>query len=185
MKLQLLSISIYTNKLFSRYLAQVITLSISSWRTSCIWPFSEEDKKKEIWPSPMTIAPTPTDMAKGQSDNTNNAPKKFDQAAIADRLRTVSWSSYSHQTGVVQTLGWFKPYVWIKINESWKATCVGHPEESRHSNERKRKISESTQSFNKTPLHLQKIQKATWQHKNATENFDYTTIADRLRTVSG
>ena len=29
-----------------------------------------------------------------------------------------------------------------------------------------------------------KIQKAKWQHKNATKNFDYTTIADRLRTVS-
>ena len=29
-----------------------------------------------------------------------------------------------------------------------------------------------------------KIQKATWQHKTATKNFDYTTIADRLRTVS-
>ena len=29
-----------------------------------------------------------------------------------------------------------------------------------------------------------KIQKATWQHKNATEKFDYTTIADQLRTVS-
>ena len=24
----------------------------------------------------------------------------------------------------------------------------------------------------------------TWQHKNATKNFDYTTILDRLRTVS-
>ena len=29
-----------------------------------------------------------------------------------------------------------------------------------------------------------KIQKATWQHNNATKNFDYTTLADRLRTVS-
>ena len=27
--------------------------------------------------------------------------------------------------------------------------------------------------------------KATWQHKNAIKNFEYTTIADRLRTVSG
>ena len=27
-------------------------------------------------------------------------------------------------------------------------------------------------------------QKAKWQHKNATKNFDYTTIADWLRTVS-
>ena len=26
--------------------------------------------------------------------------------------------------------------------------------------------------------------RATWQHKNATKNFDYTTVADRLRTVS-
>ena len=30
----------------------------------------------------------------------------------------------------------------------------------------------------------EKIQKATWQHKKATKNFDNTTIADRLRTVS-
>ena len=36
------------------------------------------DKKEEIWPSPMTKAPIPTEMSKGQSDNTNNATKKFD-----------------------------------------------------------------------------------------------------------
>ena len=29
-----------------------------------------------------------------------------------------------------------------------------------------------------------KIQKEKWHHQNATKNFDYTTIADRLRTVS-
>ena len=29
-----------------------------------------------------------------------------------------------------------------------------------------------------------KIKKATWQHKNATKNLDYTTIADQLRTVN-
>ena len=29
-----------------------------------------------------------------------------------------------------------------------------------------------------------KIQKATWQHKNTNKNFDCTTIAERLRTVS-
>ena len=37
-----------------------------------------EDKKEEIWPSPMTKAPTPTEMSEEQSDNTNNATKKFD-----------------------------------------------------------------------------------------------------------
>ena len=36
----------------------------------------------------MTKAPLPTEMSKGQSDNTNNATKKFDYTAIADRLRT-------------------------------------------------------------------------------------------------
>ena len=31
------------------------------------------EKKEEIWLSPMTKNPTPTEMSKGQSDNTNNA----------------------------------------------------------------------------------------------------------------
>ena len=35
------------------------------------------DKKEEIWLSPMTKAPTPTEMSKGQNDNTSNATKKF------------------------------------------------------------------------------------------------------------
>ena len=46
--------------------------------------------------------PTPTEMSKGQSDNKNNATKKFDYIAVSDRLRTVSWSNYSHPTGVVR-----------------------------------------------------------------------------------
>ena len=37
-----------------------------------------KEKKEEIRLSPMTKAPTPTEMSKGQSDNTNNATKKFD-----------------------------------------------------------------------------------------------------------
>ena len=38
---------------------------------------------------------------KRENDNTSNATKKFDLTAIADRLRTVSWSNYSYPTGVV------------------------------------------------------------------------------------
>ena len=49
----------------------------------------------------MIKAPTPTEMSKGQSDNTNNVTKKFDYTAVAGRLRTVSWSNYGHPTGVV------------------------------------------------------------------------------------
>ena len=50
----------------------------------------------------MTKAPTPTEMSKGQIENTNNAKK----SSIKQRLRTdlgrsVGWSNYSHPTGVV------------------------------------------------------------------------------------
>ena len=41
-----------------------------------------------------------------------------------------------------------------------------------------------TQSCDKNPYTNITIKNATWQHKNATKNFDYTTIADRLMTVS-
>ena len=41
-----------------------------------------------------------------------------------------------------------------------------------------------TQSYYKSPCNHRKVQNATWQHKNATKNFDYTTIAVRLSTVS-
>ena len=50
----------------------------------------------------MTEAPIPTNMSKGQSYNTNNATKQFNDTAIANRLRTVSWSNYSHPTGAVK-----------------------------------------------------------------------------------
>ena len=49
----------------------------------------------------MTKAPTQEEMSKWQIDNRNNATKKFDYTAVADRLRTVSWSNYDNQTCVV------------------------------------------------------------------------------------
>ena len=42
------------------------------------------EKKEVIRISPMTKAPTQTEMSKGQSDNTNNPTKKFDYTADAD-----------------------------------------------------------------------------------------------------
>ena len=41
----------------------------------------------------MAKGPTPTEMSKGQSDNTNNSTKMFYKTAIADRLRTVSYET--------------------------------------------------------------------------------------------
>ena len=48
----------------------------------------KKEKKEEIWLSPMTKAPTPAELSKGQNDNINNVTKKFDYTAVADRLRT-------------------------------------------------------------------------------------------------
>ena len=43
-----------------------------------------QDKKEEIWLSTLTNAPTPTEMSKEQSDNTNNTTK----SSITQRLQT-------------------------------------------------------------------------------------------------
>ena len=50
----------------------------------------------------MTKSLITTEMTKGLIDITKNASKKFDYTctAIAYRLRTVSWRSYSQLTGV-------------------------------------------------------------------------------------
>ena len=39
-------------------------------------------------------------------------------------------------------------------------------------------------SMTKAPTTTEKIQLTRWKHENATTTFDYTTISDRLRTVS-
>ena len=54
-------------------------------------------QKEDIWLSPMTKAPTPAEMSKGQSENTNNVTKKVDYTADADR----PWSNYGLPNGVV------------------------------------------------------------------------------------
>ena len=64
-------------------------------------PFFQE-KKEEIWLSPMTNAPTLTEKSKKQRDNIKNTTKNFDYTTIADQLRSVSWSNSSYQTGVVK-----------------------------------------------------------------------------------
>ena len=44
--------------------------------TKVSWPvLGSRDKKEEIWLSPMTKAPSPTEMSKGQNENTHNATK--------------------------------------------------------------------------------------------------------------
>ena len=41
-----------------------------------------------------------------------------------------------------------------------------------------------TQSYDKSPYTSRNVKRAKQQHKNATKKFDYTAVADRLRTVS-
>ena len=62
---------------------------------------NHEEKKKEIWLSPMTKTLITTKNAKSNGQH-KNATENFDYTAIADRLLTVSWSNNSHPTGVVK-----------------------------------------------------------------------------------
>ena len=49
---------------------------------------------------------------------------------------------------------------------------------------KREKEGDLTQSYDKTPYTNRKFENQRTTHTNATKNFDYTTIADRLRTVS-
>ena len=49
---------------------------------------------------------------------------------------------------------------------------------------RREKEGDLTQSYDKTPYTNRKFENQRTTHTYATKNFDYTTIADRLRTVS-
>ena len=61
-----------------RYRFKVIFDDIVFLLSGNIIEYILTDKKEEIWLSPMTKGPTPTEMPKGQSDNTNIGTKKFD-----------------------------------------------------------------------------------------------------------
>ena len=58
----------------------------------------------------MTKAPTPTEKSKKQRDNTKNATKNIYYTTIAESLRTVSWGSDSHPTGVVKPVYWIPTF---------------------------------------------------------------------------
>ena len=89
------------------------------------WKFTklgrDKEKKEEIWLSPMTKAPTPTEMSKGQSDNTNNATKN----SIKQRLRTDLGRSVGVTTAT--QLVWLTVlmtphicvYFWTKSAKGW------------------------------------------------------------------
>ena len=49
---------------------------------------------------------------------------------------------------------------------------------------KEKKVRDLTQSYDKSPYTSRKVKKAKWQHKQRHTNFDYTAVADRLRTVS-
>ena len=51
------------------------------------------EKKKEIWPSPMTKPPIPTENSKTKGQHTHTPPKSSITQQLRDRLRTVSWSN--------------------------------------------------------------------------------------------
>ena len=112
----------------------------------------------------MKKAPTLTEKSKKQLDNIKKRHQKLRLHKIADRLRMVSWSNSSHPTGVVKP-DLFAPTFPLtatarKKEEIWLSPLI------------------------KAPTLTDKSKKQLDNNKNATKNFDYTRIADRLRMVS-
>ena len=70
------------------------------YRESDNFFFNKREKGRYLTQS-YNKSPYTSRNVKRQSDNTYNATKKFDYTAVADRLRTVSWSNYGHPTCVV------------------------------------------------------------------------------------
>ena len=103
--------------------------------------------------------------------NTKKATKMFDYTAIADRLRTVSW-----RTGVVnQFTGPPLPFP-VKHKDGHKKCSITQ----RLRTDLGRSVGELMwlTGLRARPCH------SPWNKKMATKMFDYTAIADRLRTVS-
>ena len=50
----------------------------------------------------ITQTPAPTEIYEKQTQQYKDATKELDNTAIADKLKTVSWSRQSHPTGVVK-----------------------------------------------------------------------------------
>ena len=63
-------------------------------------PLKLREKERDFL-SPMTKAPYQQKIQQ-PIDNTKYANKNFDYTTIVNRLRTVSWSNYSHPTGVIK-----------------------------------------------------------------------------------
>ena len=96
----------------SEYRQLVVTFAIQSksccefhdWVNvfMCVWPFCQyEEKKNEIWPSPMTKTPIPTENSKTKGQHTQTPPK----TSITQQLRTDLGRSVgvtSNPTGVVK-----------------------------------------------------------------------------------
>ena len=108
----------------------------------------------------MTKTHTPTEESKKQRDNRKTRTKTL----ITQRLRT----DLGRSVGVTTVT----PLVWLNRFTGAKRLIL------------KEKETDPTQSYDKNPYTDRRIKKATRQHKDATKSLNYTTIADRRRTVS-
>ena len=103
---------IYGNKLLNTILNKplCVSTSISADMLAIVrgWTLLLFERKKEeiCLTQYHDKSPYTSRKSKGQSDNTNNATKKFDYTAVADRLRTVSCGNYGHPTGLVNRRSW-------------------------------------------------------------------------------
>ena len=84
--------STQVNFFYSKNMMSFLNYVTAMLRDLSAWHSSYNEKNEEIWLSPMTKAPTPTEKAKKQCENTQTPPK----TSISQPLRT----NNSHPTSV-------------------------------------------------------------------------------------
>ena len=116
----------YQSQRYHRHIlgAQCVTISIIDLVIACLWIIIRKRKRSDsvLWQKPLHQQK----CRQGKVTTQTTPQKKFDNTAIADRLRTVSWSNYGQPTDVVNrfTCPTFPTISWQNCIEYWPLSCT-------------------------------------------------------------
>ena len=104
----------------------------------------------------------------------NRIPRKTFMDHWKPQVRPCRYRGELHISGVA-----VQPIVKMKVDKNYLRQF--------HSTSKvlfRQKGGDLTQSYDKSPYTHGNVKRAKWQHKQRHKKFDYTAVADRLRTVS-
>ena len=109
-----------------------------------------------------------------QNNTWSRCPR--DPTSVKCKVKVDSYKAWSRFGG-----RWYSfVRIWWKLTENWRTTRAYI---TKHHVSQEKQGRDLNQSYDKCPYNNRNVTRATWQHKDVTKKFDYTAIADRLRTV--